>query len=365
MKRHDARRRLTGTRLAVAVGIAALLAPVAARAQAPRPPSATGPLGANRQTDPQSEGFRFNGRFRDFNPQGRYPAPVVPGLPGGRYLGPGVQETYPYTPFQQPDILRNYLQMRSTSPRPDAFLGGQFNPQYRSTGQRPPQRGGHYYGGYVEPYGAPIGYGGYAYGGYAFSPVVGGAMLPSIYSSYGSWYPPYLPQERVILQREIIYVQPEARREAPEARTEPSTPSEPAAGEYYLSRSQAETLQGALQDVRRAWLNGDYGRFRARVKEDGRVRIFLKGKYQYAVGGDDFGQMTRDAMTRIDTTSFELDRVNNIGEDRAFASGKHTYLDPEQNKREVYVSYGLARENGRWLITEAGSSTTPIERHAE
>ena len=43
----------------------------------------------------------------------------------------------------------------------------------------------------------------------------------------------------------------------------------------------------------------------------------------------------------------------------------HTYIDPEKNKREVYVSYGLVRDNGRWKIAEAGSSTTPIRQHEE
>jgi hypothetical protein len=290
--------------------------------------------------------FRFNGRFAGFSPQGHHSVPVIPGLPGARYLGPGVQETYPYTPFQQPDILRNYVQMRATSPRPDAFLGGQFNPQYRSTGY--PN-----YGYSPTPY-----YGGY-YGG--FDP---GYVTP--YTS-GSWSAPY-SQPPVILQREIIYVQPGAQGNgAAGARTETPPPAapQPAAGDYYLSRPTSETLKDAVADIRRAWLNGDYSRFRTRVKDEGRVRIYLKGKYQYAVPGTEFGRMTRDAMARLDTTDFDLDRVTALGENRAFAAGKHTYADAEKTRREVYVSYALARENGRWVITEAGSSTKPIEQHAE
>jgi hypothetical protein len=307
----------------------------------------------------------FTGRFRHFNPGGT--SPITPGLPGTPFLPSGVIETYPYTPFQQPDILRNYLQMRATSPRPNDFLGGQFNPQYRSTGFPAGHSHFPYYGGYVNGFGTSLGYGGYDYGGYAFSPVIGSPVFPSIYSTYGSWYPPYLPQERVVIQREIIYMPPESRPEVPQTRVEPPARSapEPASAEYYLVRPKAETLEDAVQDIRRAWLNGDFSRLRSRVKEDGRVRIYLKGKYQYSVAGDDFNQMTRDAMTRIDTTGFDLDRVTTVGEGRAFAAGKHSYIDPDKSRREVYVSYGLAQEGGRWLITEAGSSTTPVERHME
>src|SRR5262249_33428031 len=145
--------------------------------------------------------YRFNGRYQGFNPGN--PPPGGPGNTLQPYLPPGVQQTFPLAPFTQPDILRNYLQMRSTSPRPNDFLNGQFNPQYRTTGAPLP---------YIAPYGGvgsypyvDYGYRNYSYGGYVFSPLLGGAVFPSIYSTYGSWYPPYIPQDRVIVQREIIY----------------------------------------------------------------------------------------------------------------------------------------------------------------
>jgi hypothetical protein len=364
MKRHNTRWSGGVLRaLALAAGVSSLLATGAVRAEEaakdPRPrPAAPG------RTEILTDGtYRFNGRWRNWNPSG----PVTPGLPGTPYLPQGVVETYPFTPFQQPDILRNYLQMRATSPNPNQFMGGQFNPQYQRVGPRNPPYGYPYYGGYGDVAPPGYGYGGLFYGGYAFTPAGGLSVYPSIYSSYGSWYPQYLPQNRVVVQREIIYVRPESGAEPPAARTEPPARpgSEPASGDYYLRRPRVETLNDAIEDIRRAWLNGDYSRFRSRVKEDARVRIYLKGKYQYSVAGEDFGQMTRDAMTRIDTTGFELDRVTPSGANRAFASGRHIYVDPDKQKREVYVSYGLARENGRWLITEAGSSSAAVEKHVE
>jgi hypothetical protein len=385
MKQHNTRWSFTlGPALALAAGLVSLSVVGPARADDPgqtpqqsstaqtyrfngrlqRPNPATPPAGSQVQPSVTAQTFQFNGRFRNFNPGN--PPPGGPGNTRPPYLPPGVQETYPLAPFTQPDILRNYLQMRATSPRPNDFMGGQFNPQYRST--RTPRDSYFPPYGYVDPYPyVDYGYGGYSYGGYAFNPVAGAPIFPSIYSGYGSWYPQYLPQNRVIVQREVIYVKPEVRAEDPGERTEPrpSTGSQPAAGDYYLVRPREETLNDAIEDMRRAWLNGDYARFRARVREDGKVRIYLKGKYQYSVDGQDFGQMTHDAMTRIDTTGFELDQVQKTGENRAFVSGKHTYVDPDKSKREVYVSYGLVREKGHWHISEAGSSSSPITKHEE
>jgi hypothetical protein len=309
--------------------------------------------------------FRFTGRFRNFNQP-----PPAPGGPGNvlePFLPSGVTQQFPLAPFQQPDILRNYLQMRATSPRPNEFMGGQFNPQYISNRDNfadvTYRRSS--FGAPVIPevvvFGSPTYYGGY-----------------NAYPGYGAPYPAYAPQQPLIIQREIHYVHPDTRLAPngvrPEPRVEPdSAPpegraaprTEPAADDYYLSRPRSETLDDAVQDIRRAWLNADFSRVKSRIRDDARVRIYLKGKYQYAVAGADFAQMTRDAMTRIDTTAFDLDRVANVGADRAFASGKHTYVDPDKTKREVHVSYGLVREDGRWKIAEAGSSTTPIRQHEE
>ena len=51
--------------------------------------------------------------------------------------------------------------------------------------------------------------------------VLGAPMVPSVYSAYGAWYPQYLPQTRVIVQREIIYVPSRVQDEPPPADTSP------------------------------------------------------------------------------------------------------------------------------------------------
>jgi hypothetical protein len=255
-------------------------------------------------------------------------------------------------------IDQNFRIMRGTSPFPNRFAGGIYNRGRfvrrfgpGGFGFFSPSFGEFSYGGYAFDYGAPL------YGGY----------VPSVYSLYGSWYPPYLPQDRVI----IIERDPVKDRAEPD--TEPADRADESAkdkhssagdGEYYLAPRSGETLDDAIAEIRHAWMNGDYARLKSRLPEKGRVRIYLKGKYKYAVDASDFAQMTQDAMKRIDTTSFTLDRVKRLGDDRAFASGEHIYYDPDHVKHEVYVSYGLSREDGRWKIAEAGSSTEPIASHS-
>jgi hypothetical protein len=283
------------------------------------------------------------------------------GRPGYGYGGFGGGFGYrgPHSSTWSGLIDQNFAQMRRTSPFPNQYAGGYYNPRPHYHRFHSPS-----YGSFLYPT-----YGYYAYDGYAFgySPALYGAHVPSVYSYYGSWYPPYLPQERVyVIEREVIRERedPEPRRDrAPrEGRLEPSSEEE---GEYYLAPKSGETLEAVTAEIRRAWMNGDFDRLRARMRKDGKVRVYLKGKYRYSVDAADFGQMTRDAMSRIDTISFTLGPAKPRGDDRAFVSGKHVYYDPERQKHEVFVSYGLAREDGRWKIAEAGSSTEAISTHTD
>jgi len=265
-------------------------------------------------------------------------------------------------------IDRNFQQMRRTSPHPWRFAGGAYNPR--------PVHGFGYGTYYTYP-----NYGNYWYGGYSFGYAPGfyAGYVPSVYSYYGSWYPPYLPVERVyIIERERVIDRSQEGSSAPEQRSEGSGSQDRGSattdGEYYLApaprpesgaTAASESLEDTAAAIRSAWLNGDAERLQARISKKGKVRIYLSGKYKYSVDAADFGQMSRDAMERIETIGFTLDRVQKRGNDRAFVSGKHTYYNPERQKQTVHVSYGLVREQGRWMIAEAGSGQEPITTHKD
>jgi hypothetical protein len=278
-----------------------------------------------------------------------------------------------FAPFSSGALERNFQIMRNTSPNPRLYMGGQLNP-HRSGFQV--GFGAHtndfYLSGLYSSYDYGYGYGGYgypAYGyGYGYPAVYYPPVPPTLYPwgyVYSGW-PPLSRERVVIIQRE---------REVPAPQTEPSD-AKPAprretprnAPEYYLDPSEGRASEGlveALLEIRKAWLNGDYERLRARIRDGSKVRIYPNGAYKYSVSAADFGQMTRDAMSRMDTLSFELDAPRTLSEGRAFVSGKHVYKDADGEKRTANISYVLARVEGRWYIVEAGSSSSPISRHVE
>jgi hypothetical protein len=269
-------------------------------------------------------------------------------------------------------IEQDFQMMRSTVKRPNEFLYGRWNPGYQVITPGPnyiPSYGGYYPGGYGYGYGGiGLGYG-YGYG-----------------NGYGYDYPVQTP----VIQQQFYYApsgggvgggngyaQGNGHRENVEPRREKAVPArETTPGEssgegrdFYLrgnsAPGQGERLTDALDDIRKAWLNGDYERLKARIPTDGKVKVFPGGKYRYAQRGSEFSSMLHDAMARIDTLSFEFEKPKAEATGRAFVTGKHTFADASGNRQETYVSYRLERSGGRWLIVEAGSSEAPITRHEE
>jgi hypothetical protein len=257
-------------------------------------------------------------------------------------------------------LEREFQYMRRTAPQPDKFLYGRWNPRYQVINPLPSGGGGGHYYQYnnfpVYPYGGY--YGGYnPYGGLG----VGG--------SFGYGYSPYnVPQ--VVNQQEVVVVQQRAQ-ELQRQQTQPPAPRatepKPDLGDFYLGGGgkQSETITDALDDIRKAWLNGDFARINARFRPDGRVKVYPKGQYKFTVEAKDFTAMLKDAMTKVDTMSFEFDRPRSEAAGPVLVTGVHTFVDADKQKQTTYISYGLERSGGKWLIVEAGSSSTPILKHAE
>lgn len=304
--------------------------------------------------------------------------------PSGRTVSPGY---YP-APGDRPSILvplphrnptsraqelvdENFRIMRETSPNPDAYLHGSYNPRYQVVTPGI---------GFVYPYlPCPPYYGsGYGYGYYGnyYSPYGG--------VSYGVGAP---VRERIIQQREVyVYPggaapaapsapQPPAAAPAPEAPAESSEEApairgnEAANEDFYLRRRAAaedprsETIDTALDEIRKAWLNGDYEKLAARYSIRRPVRVYLKGDFRYEVMPAEFLPMLRDAMKNLETVAFDLDRPRAVGKGKVFVSGAHSWLDESKKKQTTHISYGLELNGGRWIITEVGSSSGPITAH--
>jgi hypothetical protein len=253
-------------------------------------------------------------------------------------------------------IERDFQYLRATSPRPNEFMGGRWNPQTVQVPRTQFQSGYGY--GYGYPgYGYGYGYSGYGYGGGIY--VNGGFANGYLSGGFGGG--------PTIIQRETVII-----REGQSGRVDGQNASRPDSREddFYLGGSRPrrsvadERLTDALDDIRKAWLNGDSARLEARFDGKTPVGIFIRGKYKYDVAGKEFSGMLKDAMKRIDTMSFEFDRPKTSEPGKAFVTGKHTFLSAEKEKQETYISYGLERIDGRWLITEAGSSSEPVTSHS-
>jgi hypothetical protein len=287
--------------------------------------------------------------------------PRRPPQPGVRLLPPE-----PLSPNSLGLIERDFMYMRATSPRPNDWMGGRWNPRVEVgvPGPRIYPPNGYYYGGY-----------GYGYAGFPYGGGFVGFGGPGGFG-FGLGFPANSVQREVIIYQNGAPVDPAALERAAatgqvdpnrrEARPAPPR-SQPRDDEFYLRNGSkgTESLATALDDLRKAWLNGDFGRLSARFKPEGKVRIFPGGRYKYSVEARDFAEMLRDAMGRIDTLAFELSRPEGPEGVRAFVTGKHTFLDAEKMKTETHISYLLERNGGKWWIVEAGSSTAPIPGHQE
>ncbi len=301
-----------------------------------------------------------------------------PGRPGPDPLGTTPQQL----------LQRDFEYMRSTLP---SWARRPATPGQPPPPGRPPGGGyvggGYGGGGYVGGGFGNGGYGGYQ-PGYGF---YGGIQV--LYGYYGGYYGYWHPSgifvalapQSLVQQREVIIY----REGSGNGGQQPPTDSgrgggtrPPAGGAggtggtdqgdgFYLGKRgpkvEEEVLSDALDDIRKAWLNGDFDRLKARFKTDGTVGIYPKGQFKYAVPTADFLGMVKDAMSRLDTISLEFDRPKSDANGKVFVSGKHAFYDTDsmdkKEKRETYISYGFERVDGKWKVVEAGSGSAPITKH--
>lgn len=277
-------------------------------------------------------------------------------------------------------LERDFMTMRATSPNPDAFANGRWNPRFQLRTPYPnyiPSYGGYGFGGY----------GGYGNGGYLYNR--GGIYFNSPYG-FGGYSQPYT-SERVYIERQIIII-PQERANGYDngnggvRKRAPRNNGGGADQEFYLRRprsrptpkatEKSESLSDALAAVRQAWLNGDFDKLSKYLPAKGKVRLYLKGKFAYALEAAEFSSVTRDAMKRLDTLDFSLEKPTMLSASKAFVSGTHVVRAAKQpsasgavskpaQKTSVYISYLLEKQNGVWKITQAGSSTTPVKSHVD
>jgi hypothetical protein len=129
---------------------------------------------------------------------------------------------------------------------------------------------------------------------------------------------------------------------------------------YYLEGNRVYGLEGALQDIQDAWLTGRANLLTDRVESRQMIAVMLDGKYDYSVTGNDYAQMTVDAIQDVDTVNFTWDEVRQRTNGDFTAFARHTYRNASSRNQTTYVSYTLRRIGGEYMIVEVGSSDRPL-----
>jgi len=167
---------------------------------------------------------------------------------------------------------------------------------------------------------------------------------PAIYTYWG-WSPGWIyPDRCYYAPAEYVYA--------------PATPYRYYGSDYYVDERGADR---ALDDIRRAWYDGDISAFAYHLTDDVDIRVYFDGEYQYSTTTEDYYAMTADAMSTTQTTSLNFDQPIWLSTSEFFVTGRHEFYDPNGDQQTVYISYRLRKLGGEWYIVSVGSSLEPIQ----
>jgi len=323
-------------------------------------------------------GSTLSGDFRPIRPTGSGRGAAGYGADGTdlRITTPRGPQFVPPSVYQNTYVYNNYN-----------------NSNNSATIVAPPLLGGYYYGNYCDTF-------------------VSAATYPSIYSAYAGFpqyifnstpnviivgqpmYQPYVtpylpfdtPNYSVTYNQNNYYVASQDRVREIEGGGAPARAA-------IKSAYPADSYQAAFADIAKAWTEGDIAPLKKHVRDsDTRISVFLNKKYSYSIASGDFAQITRDALDRLHTVSFDLTRLRKSKTGDVTAYGTHVYrtgaaaspagdtatvpfdqngADPDNVgaspydksgdpaagvNKTVYVSYTLRHRDGQWYIVEVDSS---------
>ena len=252
-----------------------------------------------------------------------------------------------------------------------------------------PLLGGYYYGNYCDTGDAidtyPSVYSVYAgFPQYILSPGVTVSSVPDLpvyVTPYQSFDP---PTYSVTYNNNYYYVANEDRANDLEAGGDRAT-------EALQNAYPANSFQAAFGDIARAWTDSDIKPLRKHVRDsETRISVLLNRKYSYSIASGDFVQITRDALDRLHTVSFEFTHIRKAKNGDVTAYGKHVYragaasadsagdgaivpfdqagsdtgtasndqssAPTDGTEKTVYVSYTLHHGDTQWYIIAVDSS---------
>lgn len=254
-----------------------------------------------------------------------------------------------------------------------------------------PLLGGYYYGNYCDTTGAantyPSVYSVYSgFPQYILSPGVTVSSVPDlpVYATpYQAFDPPTYP---VTYNNNYYYVTNPERAQDLEAGGDRAKGA-------LQNAYPAASFQAAFGDIARTWTDSDIKPLRKHVRDsETRINVLLNRKYSYSIASGDFVQITRDALSHLQTVSFEFTHIRKAGNGDVTAYGKHVYRAGDASaagadsqdgavmpfdqagsdtgtaasdqpaapangeEKTVYVSYTLRHRDSLWYIIAVDSS---------
>src|SRR5690606_2360616 len=116
---------------------------------------------------------------------------------------------------------------------------------------------------------------------------------------YGNYFPTYIYPERVIVVERRVYLRDVVTDD----------------NYYDVYSDTSSSLQETMDDIESAWTDGDGGLLLRHINDAFPVRILQRGKYEYSLEPDDYRDITKDALNRIDTSDFEWTKVDRKSSD--------------------------------------------------
>lgn len=125
---------------------------------------------------------------------------------------------------------------------------------------------------------------------------------------------------------------------------------------YYLEDTTAGSIDSAIYDVTNAWVLGRPDYLLNHIRRNQQIDVKLDGEYAYTINGDDYSNMTEDAILASNTRSFVFNDVYSRSRNEVVAYGTHQFRSMSGDWKTVYVSYVFQKMDDEWVITEVGSS---------
>lgn len=111
-------------------------------------------------------------------------------------------------------------------------------------------------------------------------------------------------------------------------------------------------LANAVDELRATFQDGNINALVTLIDPNTSIAIYERGQYKYSMSGDDYLDLTRDAIKSTPTVQFSIDYLHQTSPTSFTASGRHVYRDGYGNEQTMYVSFVLQDISGQWTLTQ-------------